>query len=212
STKISVNKNVILRGAGQGIADATTPAYGTRLAWTGTGGVAMEIVGSNRQATVRDLVLDNTGTGAVGIDIDQGVNHVFVEHVTIYPQVTGFSEAAVRLGNTANVVDVTLRDMYIRNNAVGVAAHNVNAFMVLDHVRLIQNTTNDLILGDSSNTTFGFHAVNSSFEGSANTTSVLIRRALNAGFNNCYFESDGTGYAIDISTPNAVLAWNISVS
>lgn len=205
-TGLTITKNVWLRGHGKGF----DTKYGSQLTWTGTGGTAITVSGSNVESMLSDFSLENTGTGAVGIDID-GVTGTVVDRVNIYPQGTGFSTTAIRIGQTTNTVDVLLRDVYVRNNAVGVQAKKVTAHLVFDHVRLKQNTTNDLQLGSGSDAVTSFHAVNGSlFEGAANTTSITIHRAISAHFDNCYFEHDGSGYALDIPS-TAAQAFDIVV-
>lgn len=210
STTIAISKDVILRGCAQGFQNRQIPMYGTKLTWTGVGGTAIRVTGDRVQATLRDFSLDNVGSGEIGIDIDEFASGVVVERVSMFPQGTGFSIAGIRLGATANVVDITLRDVYVRNNAVGLAAHSVIAFLNLDHARFIYNKINNVQVGDAENDVFAFNATNSTFEGLLDTTSVNITRVLGASFVNCYFENAGTGYAIDI--PNtAVVAWSVSV-
>ena len=206
SSPIRISRDVILRGAGDGFG----PYYGTKLMWAGKTDAVITVAGSNVEAGLRDFAIDNSGTAAVGIDIDGLVNRVSLEHITIYPQSAGFG-AGVRIGNTANVVDVLLRDVWIRNNLIGVQVLHLNGGLTLDHAHLIQNTVNDLVLGVKG----GFDvvdvsAVDTMFDGAANTTMVSVMRAKKVSFVNCYFEHDGAGYAIDI--PNSsVYGWSVTV-
>lgn len=84
------------------------------------GGVAMTVIGSNVRARLKGFALENTGSGAVAMDVDEFANGVVVEDVFARTEVgTGWSVAAFRLGEVNPVVDVTLRDVQARSNTVG---------------------------------------------------------------------------------------------
>jgi len=214
NTTINVTgKNIILRGAGTGY----TLLYGTKLLWVGLG-TAISVTGSNNQSTLRDFALDTTTFGtARGIDIDGFANNVVVERIVIFPQ-SGSFDIAVRIGHTANVADVMLRDLYIRNNNINLFAERVSAHLVLDHSRLIQASGNsgqaENFIGclppstecpNSPLLVESFHATNSTFEGSASASSsapVLdIVSCLECSITDSYFEQDGSS-SVAIKIPS----------
>jgi len=198
------NKNITLTGAGDGYDPSV---YCTRLVWTGGGlegpvGVAISV--SNPTGVSVTMRLSNfsliansdsnpTGTpGAVGIDVDNGANHTIIEHVTMYPATKprGFSVAGIRLGNTGSVVDVTLRDVIVANNKVGLQAKSVGAGVVLDHARIFNSLNENVQIGCVVGPAFpqctlpglvqAFHSYGGSFEGNATDKSSIqiIRSAM----------------------------------
>jgi len=210
------DKNVHLTGSGEGFDNTAPlplpPPAGTRLIWAGaTGGTAIQATntGKNQPAVTTRLSnfsLDNSTDhiAGVGIDID-GINHAFIEHVTINPtKALGFSTAGIRVGHAAQTVDVTLRDVLVANNDVGLLAEFVSAGILLDHARFDNSTHENVkVMGKgASSPVQSFHAYGSAFDGTSTTaSSVSILNCVLCVFENDYFEHFAGTFAIDIPTP-----------
>lgn len=212
NTITNCGKDVVIQCAGEG--SNQLAGYGTLLDWNGVGGNAVSLTGGNVQTTIRDCGINNSGSGAVGIDID-GVNTSFTEHVTIFPAV-GFSAAGIRIGNTLNTVAATLSKTYVRGNVgPGLQATNIAAHLTLDDTRIIYNgvanTTPNILLGDATHSVNSFHMDNgSTAESQLDVDDVLIVRCETCVFDNMYFEYGQSavapthGYAVNCDSTSLV--------
>ena len=190
ATMISLaDKNVHLTGSGEGFDNSPPlpppelpPPAGTRLIWAGaTGETAIQVTntGKNQPAVTTRLSnfsLDNSTdhVAGVGIDID-GINHAFIEHVTINPKkALGFS-TGIRVGRMAQTVDVTLRDVLVANNDIGLLAENVSAGILLDHARFEKSTHENVkVMGAGAGSpVLSFHAYGSAFDATSTTASSV---------------------------------------
>jgi len=201
-------RNVTLSGSGEGF-DNTV--YGTRLVWTGgpgdggsTTGIAIKLTnptGNSVTMRLSNFSLDTASPpGAVGIDID-GTNHTFIEHVTINPIKASAFSTGIRVGHMAQTVDVTLRDVLVANNDIGLLAENVSAGLLLDHARFEKSTHENVKVmgGGAGSPVLSFHAYGSAFDATSTTaSSVSILNCALCVFENDYFEHFAGTFAIDI--------------
>ncbi len=211
----SQTQTLRLLGAGGGLA-AYAQGLGTALTWVGEAAPMFSIT-SGGGAEIGQFSADNTGSGTVLLDIDNGgsqqSNSVTVHDIFCEPT-TPFSTAGIRLGNSSGTfspVDIRFNRVYLFSSAP-IGYDIVRGIHVVMHqCRAVQHSNNDLVLGSSSQTVYDFSASQSSFEGGTNTDSILINQAEAASWNQCYFECDGTGSVINVPS-TAIEATNISVS
>ncbi len=210
NTITNCNKNVVFRGAGAGtptFPSAPNQLVGTDLQYTGSGEVIV-LSGNAVQAWVRDLAIDNTGTGTVAIDFGGSsnccLNHSGMENVTINSQ-TCFSKAAVLIGNDENVVDTIIKDSYIRcDNATSstpmLLTSRVNEVVNVDNTHF---TGGGVMLGTWSQMTMSgylttaFHMTGGALEPNNNVDAVQVIYAASVVFDHVSAEVGTTGYALD---------------
>lgn len=216
SHTINLNAGIILQCAASGTNDFPTssPWYGTNLVWTGTGGTAISISGPNVNAQVRDCALDNTGTGAIGIDMGGLSNTIIVDNVWIFP-VVPFSTAGIQVGITSESDNVTISNSYVRNNAHNLILGTGSGFTSFNTRWLGATTTPDIQIGGP-----GFNYVDIVFDASdiepdenaaGGTTDdidgVLLLQATSVKFVGTTFE-----LAQSTTTPTTGLAVSIPAS
>ncbi len=206
TTPIVLTTNITLEGCGNGYFGR----FGTRLLWTGAGGTLIRLTGGHVTAHIRNFSIDNIGSAEVAIDIDDDAVSSTVESITVRPQI-GFSVACVRIGYAGSVVDITLRDVYCRNNRIGLLALHVNGHLVIDHSRFKQNLEHEAVFGTDSTFVYSLHSFGSLYEARRDHTAVVLNRVAGGTFVGDYFEHGGNGYALEIPS-TAHSANGISIS
>jgi len=211
SSTITINAPVNLVGQGSGL-----DGQGTIIRWTG-GASALFSVSSFNGLALRNFSIDNSGTGTIAIDIDNGganSNSILLEDIFCVSPTVAFSDSFIRIGNnsgTSPPVDIRINRVYaLKAAAVSLKAMRGN-HIVFEQSRFVQNISNDAVIGTTTQVVVAFHASESTFEDAKNTTSVSVINAEVVSFDQCYFESDGTGWAIDIPS-SAHEAQTVSVA
>lgn len=214
SVMIAPSTPIHLRSSPSGFTNGAQLVRGATLRWTGGASVAISISGTGATGSILEgFALDNTGTATVGIDIDSGAGGAQLRHVVIDSPATAFSNSAVRVGNTGSVSNSALYNCMIRAAApVNLRVVAVGATMTLFDTHIMDGTTQNVLLGTATTEVENFQAFGgSSFEQVTNLDSVYIQRAQHVVFTGCYFESGGTGYAINIPA-TCTIADNIQVN
>ena len=106
-TALSIDRSLTLRGRNR---------LSSELRWTGTGGTLLTITDTINNVRLDEFQFNNTGSGAVGIEILG--SHVLVQGVRTNPTVK-WSTAAIRTNTASAIFDVTLRDVQIKSSAAG---------------------------------------------------------------------------------------------
>lgn len=197
TTSIVLDRPVHLRGLGIG----GQGNRGCALQWNGTGGTMFNLTdatGRESGSILENFAMTNIGTGAVGIDIDNGVYSVKLRDITDSKGTNTWSTAMIRVGNAT--------------------AGGAIVGTTLDHVICILETTCLLNLRTISTTVTGFSLFNqtnvqvgdathlaistnfapgTTFNDVANGTSLTILNGQGVYVTDTENEIDGTGYAVD---------------
>ena len=94
-TALSIDRSLTLRGRNR---------LSSELRWTGAGGTLLTITATTNNVHLEEFQFDNTGNGAVGIEILGA--HVLVQGVRTNPTVK-WSTAAIRTNTASAIFDVT---------------------------------------------------------------------------------------------------------
>lgn len=184
-----------LEGTGSGASQR-----GTVLNWNGGASVAVSVTGgpaTNVGNVLRRLAIHNSGSGTVGLDItnipfESRFEDVFIDGA--------FSTAQCRIGAagaTAALAVVLDHCRFTGGAGWGLQVVFANALTLLAS-RSYLNAAGDIDIGDATHLCTSFNMHGGSVEGSANTTSIRVINAESVSFFGTYFESDGTGYLIDV--------------
>ncbi len=209
TTITNCGRNVTFRGAGAGTAIFPLPPNqlaGTDLVYTGSG-IAFSITGNSVQAWLRDLAIDNTGSGTVAIDFDGSLNHSGMDNVSIYPK-NCFTMAAVRVGNTTNVVGLIIKDSYVRcdtpsSGGPGLIAANASEVLDVDNTHFNGNGIQLGVLGTVKEVE-AFRMIGGAIGSGTDVDAVTVLNAIKASFIGVSFEMSQsttnpmTGYAINV--------------
>ena len=119
STSVTPTFPMVIQGAGASYQNAGTHCT-TTLTWTGGASAPLAITGTAASGTVIEgLCLNATGTAPpVFIDIDNGADNTYLDHIAIdYPTV-GATVAGIRWGNSGfGVNDSHASNIFLRNTA-----------------------------------------------------------------------------------------------
>lgn len=199
---ITPTKLVVLTSQGSaGINNVGTHRMAT-LNYTGAGAnpqlslTGAAITGSQ----VRGLALNNSGSATVAVDIDNGATVILTNVVCDTPTVA-YTTAGARVGNTANVVDTTMRDCFFRAAApIILQLTRVSANFIADHSRFMQGTVNNVTTGSATTAVRNARFVNNcSFEIAANLDAILVAGQTSLlVVDGAYFEIGGTGSVCNV--------------
>ena len=182
---------------------------GTVLKWTGGASTAIRIGNLCRTAILQGFQLDNTGSGAVGIQVGNNTSETLLRDIVIFPQV-GFT-IGLDIGGSGNAITTYLTDVYLRDNGTNLRLTQVNAHTVAVRLRCLFASQLDLEIGTASFGPTSARFYGCTFESKLGKTPVVIRRCIGVSFYGCYWEHDGAGtYAVDIAS-DAVKAFSVLV-
>ena len=117
SSTITINAPVNLVGQGSGL-----DGQGTIIRWTG-GASALFSVSSFNGLALRNFSIDNSGTGTIAIDIDNGganSNSILLEDIFCVSPTVAFSDSFIRIGNNEYAREnksfglTTIKDRHVR--------------------------------------------------------------------------------------------------
>lgn len=195
STPIILDRPVTLVGQASGIY-----GRGTCLAWGGKGGTAISVTSAGATGSIlENLVLENasTGTGSVGIDIDNNVVEVTLRDIYVTGGSPGFSTAGIRIGNDAKdyvVTDVNLDHVEADGHGVGLQILRGNHIVCTNCKFFGNKTANVVVGGDAEHQAAGVFFWGGAIEpnGAKGVPSVIINNALAFSYTDGYGETEGT--------------------
>lgn len=196
TTTILIDREVHLHATGVG----TQGNGGCLFIYNGSGmGIQVYGVGAFGGATgslLENFSIANTGTGTVGIDIDQGVYGVTLRGVTDQPG-TAWSTAFIRVGNTltgGQVTMTTLDHVWVHGEPHGLVSLRNYGLNILGGSVFDQS---GMQFGDATHLTAAAAIFGGVYTGAANTTVMTVLNSQSLNIYGADMEIDGTGYAVD---------------
>jgi hypothetical protein len=205
-TQITVDRPIFLHGQSTGFS-----GQGTCLKWTGGATQAIVINGVSGASThsiLEKLVLQNSGSGTVGIDIYNGQYNVTLRDVTVEQGSAAFSVAGIRLGNNLSgspTIDTLFENVRIATQVVGLQILLANTPMC-SPCHIYNASTANVQLGDSNHGVFmaTFHGGNIE-QDLTNAPNIIVNNAEGVDFYGVYTETTNGGNWMQVPS-TAVLA------